>query len=181
METPKPLGVTAAPPSRRILVLPPLLDAIDAWQASPTDESRHALGVMLAKVAREMGLSVGRLRINAPPLADLDLDLDDGTTGAEFALRVPGDAKPIGLARPAPRTVVAGGVVLAESAIFVSNNQVCPLTPLAEQVGAKSGSVATSSCPTGSAGDTGNRRDRAGRGSRTQWAGLATTADEHSA
>lgn len=46
-----------------------------------------------------MGLRVGRLRINAPPLADLDLDLDDGTTGAEFALRVPGDAQPIGLAR----------------------------------------------------------------------------------
>ena len=99
MKTPEPLGVTDAPPSRRILVLPPLLDAIDAWQASPTDESRHTLGVMLAKVAREMGLSVGRLRINAPPLTDLDLDLDDGTTGAEFALRVPGDAQPIGLAR----------------------------------------------------------------------------------
>ncbi|MEO7295579.1 MAG: hypothetical protein ABIZ57_05515 [Candidatus Limnocylindria bacterium] len=44
--------------------------------------------------------------------------------------------------RPTARTVVAGAVFLAESAIFVSNNQVCPLTPLAEQVGANRGSVA---------------------------------------
>ena len=44
--------------------------------------------------------------------------------------------------RPGTRTLVAGGVVLAESAIYASNNQVCPLTPLAEQFGARSGSVA---------------------------------------
>jgi len=44
--------------------------------------------------------------------------------------------------RPAPRTLAAGAVVLAKSAIFVSNNQVCPLTPLAEQLGATRGSVA---------------------------------------
>ena len=43
--------------------------------------------------------------------------------------------------RPRRRTAVAGGVVLAESAVFVSNNQVCPLTPLAEQLGAGRGSV----------------------------------------
>ena len=33
-------------------------------------------------------------------------------------------------------------MVLLESAVFVSNNQVCPLTPLAQEMGAKSGSVA---------------------------------------
>ena len=43
---------------------------------------------------------------------------------------------------PRRRTVVAGGVVLVESAIYASNNQVCPLTPLAEQLGARRGSVA---------------------------------------
>ena len=31
--------------------------------------------------------------------------------------------------------------MLAESAIFVSNNNVCPLTPLAEELGAERGSV----------------------------------------
>jgi len=43
--------------------------------------------------------------------------------------------------RPRRRTAVAGGMVLAETAVFVSNNQVCPLTPLAEQLGAGRGSV----------------------------------------
>lgn len=31
--------------------------------------------------------------------------------------------------------------MLAESVVFVSNNQVCPLTPLAEELGAERGSV----------------------------------------
>jgi hypothetical protein len=43
--------------------------------------------------------------------------------------------------RPRRRTALAGGVVLAESVLFASNNQVCPLTPLAEELGADRGSV----------------------------------------
>jgi hypothetical protein len=43
--------------------------------------------------------------------------------------------------RPRRRTALAGGVVVAESLLFVSNNQVCPLTPLAEELGAERGSV----------------------------------------
>jgi hypothetical protein len=43
--------------------------------------------------------------------------------------------------RPGRRTALAGGAVLAESALFVSNNLVCPLTPLAEELGAERGSV----------------------------------------
>ncbi|MEO8246205.1 MAG: hypothetical protein ABI622_03710 [Chloroflexota bacterium] len=50
--------------------------------------------------------------------------------------------------RPRRRTAVAGAVVLGESAIYVSNNQVCPLTPLAEALGATSGSVADIFLPT---------------------------------
>ena len=45
------------------------------------------------------------------------------------------------LGRPRRRTAMAGFVVVAETAIYVSNNQVCPLTPLAEQLGAQRGSV----------------------------------------
>ena len=43
--------------------------------------------------------------------------------------------------RPRRRTALAGVVAVAEAAVFVSNNQVCPLTPLAEELGAISGSV----------------------------------------
>ena len=42
---------------------------------------------------------------------------------------------------PGKRTAITGGMVLAESALYVSNNQVCPLTPLAEEFGAERGSV----------------------------------------
>jgi hypothetical protein len=44
--------------------------------------------------------------------------------------------------RPRRRTAIALGVILAESTIYASNNQVCPLTPLAEELGAERGSVA---------------------------------------
>lgn len=43
--------------------------------------------------------------------------------------------------RPRRRTAYALGVGLAEGVIYVSNNQVCPLTPLAEAFGAESGGV----------------------------------------
>lgn len=39
------------------------------------------------------------------------------------------------------RATVAGLVAVAESAIYASNNFVCPLTPLAEALGASRGSV----------------------------------------
>ena len=35
----------------------------------------------------------------------------------------------------------AASIAIAESIVYASNNQVCPLTPLAEQLGATSGSV----------------------------------------
>lgn len=43
--------------------------------------------------------------------------------------------------RPRRRTAVALAVALAESAVYGSNNQVCPLSPLAEELRAASGSV----------------------------------------
>ena len=43
--------------------------------------------------------------------------------------------------RPRRRTAIAAGIALSESVIFASNNLVCPLTPLAEELGASSGSV----------------------------------------
>jgi hypothetical protein len=43
--------------------------------------------------------------------------------------------------RPRRRTALALGAALAETAIYGSNNLVCPLSPLAESLGASSGSV----------------------------------------
>jgi hypothetical protein len=44
--------------------------------------------------------------------------------------------------RPGRRGAAALGVAVVEAAVYVSNNQVCPLTPLAEELGAERGSVA---------------------------------------
>ena len=45
------------------------------------------------------------------------------------------------LGRPQLRTAIAGALVVTETAAYVTNNQVCPLTPLAEELGAARGSV----------------------------------------
>ena len=42
---------------------------------------------------------------------------------------------------PRQRTAFAAAVAIAESAVYASNNRVCPLSPLAEELGAESGSV----------------------------------------
>ena len=43
--------------------------------------------------------------------------------------------------RPSRSGAMALAVALCETAVYVSNNQVCPLTPLAQEVGAERGSV----------------------------------------
>ena len=43
--------------------------------------------------------------------------------------------------RTGRRAGVAAAVAIAETIVYASNNQVCPLTPLAETLGAESGSV----------------------------------------
>lgn len=43
--------------------------------------------------------------------------------------------------RPSRGGAIALAVAIGETAVYVSNNQVCPLTPLAEEVGAEKGSV----------------------------------------
>ena len=50
--------------------------------------------------------------------------------------------------RPGRRGAAALTVALGETAVYLSNNQVCPLTPLAEELGAERGSVADIFLPT---------------------------------
>lgn len=44
--------------------------------------------------------------------------------------------------RPHRRTAMAAAIALGESAVYVGNGFTCPLTPIAERLGAESGSVA---------------------------------------
>jgi hypothetical protein len=45
------------------------------------------------------------------------------------------------LGRPRRRTGVAAAIAITECAVFAGNGFVCPLTPIAERYGARSGSV----------------------------------------
>jgi len=100
---PDPSGAPTPGPGapHRFLLLPPVLEAFEAWQARPDADRTEALAGAIGELATRLGLSVGKLRMSAPPLPDLDLDLGAGTIGAEFVLRVPGDAKPVGSVRVA--------------------------------------------------------------------------------
>ena len=42
---------------------------------------------------------------------------------------------------PRRRTAAAAAIALGETVVYLSNNRVCPLTPLAEELGAESGTV----------------------------------------
>jgi hypothetical protein len=43
--------------------------------------------------------------------------------------------------RSGRRAIVAATIAVTETLVYASNNQVCPLTPLAEELGAESGTV----------------------------------------
>src|SRR5688500_1937463 len=81
------------------LLLPPLLEALDAWALDPGPATEGQIGTALVQLAQQLGLTVGRLRIAAPPLPELDLDLGPTSAGAELVLRIAGEAAPVGLVR----------------------------------------------------------------------------------
>ena len=94
------IGASEAPtPAARELILPPLLEAIQAWLDAPETGSERRLAAALADVASALGLRLGRLRVSAPPLPSLDLPFEPGTAGQELALRMPGERAPMGSIR----------------------------------------------------------------------------------
>src|SRR5688500_8656889 len=81
------------------LLLPPLLQALDAWALESDAATEAQIAAALVQLAEQLGLKVGRLRIATPPLPELDLDLGPTSAGAELVLRIPGEPAPIGLVR----------------------------------------------------------------------------------
>lgn len=108
----------ATPSSIVRLPLSPLLEAVEAWLLVPGPESTATVGVNLTALADRLGIAIGRLRIRAAPLPDLDLDLGAGITGAEFALRTAGRSRPIGYVRIAGQRTTASDLVRALELIF---------------------------------------------------------------
>ena len=83
----------------RPLLLPPLLEAIGAWRADATAPRVEALRTAVGDLAAALGVRVGAIRVAAPPLPELAVEVDAGDDVNEFPLRLPGDADPVGFAR----------------------------------------------------------------------------------
>jgi signal transduction histidine kinase len=83
----------------RFLLLLPVLEAVEAWRRDTSPATIARVASAIAGVAAALGLHLGRLRLAAPPLPELDIDLGGGTSGAEIVLRTPGEAVPIGSVR----------------------------------------------------------------------------------
>ena len=103
--------MTTAQP--HVLVLPPLLEAIDAWRVDPSPEAVDRVGASLAAVAEALDLRIGRIHVAAPPLPELDLDLGAGDAGADLELRLPGDEGAVGVAWVAGDPTQAASLVHA--------------------------------------------------------------------
>jgi signal transduction histidine kinase len=99
------------------LLLPGVVAARDAWLTDPVgaeDGLRDAIGAL----GSALGVSIGRVRISAAPLPDLDVTLGADSTGREFPLRTPGDPTPLGSARIGGDPAAADEVARALELVF---------------------------------------------------------------
>ena len=104
---------------RSWLRLGPPSTRYDAWVNGAEDPTSGAVALM------ETGRGLAELlKTGWRPKRTIILALWDGVRG-----------------QPRRSTAIAGGVVVVATAIYISNNHVCPLTPLAEDLGAARGSV----------------------------------------
>ena len=117
-----------APPSEhdppqegdRFLLLLPVLEAVEAWRRDANAATIERVASAIAGVATVLDLHLGRLRLAAPPLPELDIDLGAGTTGAEIVLRTPGQSVPVGSVRIGGDRHRAADLARALEMVFVS-------------------------------------------------------------
>jgi hypothetical protein len=101
-----------------------------AWRAV-------VIGVSAGRLDRRVrltpsGRNIGSYGLGSPP--------DDRVAGPIAACIAVFDWEGI-QKRPGRRAALAAAIAFAESVTHASNNQVCPLTPLAEELGARRGTV----------------------------------------
>lgn len=99
MTPPHSVDDRSAGTRNRSIVLLPVIEAVEAWRIAPDDRTAAALEAAITGLARVLELEVGRIRVAAPPLPELDFELAVGTRGAEFVLRAPREPTPIGSIR----------------------------------------------------------------------------------
>jgi signal transduction histidine kinase len=104
----------------RFLLLLPVLEAVEAWRRDTSDATITGVASAVAGVATALDLQVGRLRLAAPPLPELDIDLGSGTRGAEIALRTPAQPVPVGSVRIGGDPHRAADLARALEMVFIS-------------------------------------------------------------
>ena len=104
----------------RFLLLLPVLEAVEAWRRDTSGATITGVASAVAEVATALDLQVGRLRLAAPPLPELDIDLGSGTSGAEIVLRTPGQPVPVGSVRIGGDRHRAADLARALEMVFVS-------------------------------------------------------------
>jgi signal transduction histidine kinase len=119
------MASSAPPPhprstASRTLLLPPLLEAVEAWRVTPDAARARALSARLGELGARMGITVCGLRIGAPPLPDLDLELAPGVDAVEHPLRAPRQMEPFGSLRLVGDPEQATGLVRAVELAFVA-------------------------------------------------------------
>jgi signal transduction histidine kinase len=104
----------------RFLLLLPVLEAVEAWRRDATVATIERVASAIAGVAAALDLHMGRLRLDAPPLPELDIDLGAGTSGGEIVLRSPGQPVPVGSVRIGGDRHRAADLARALEMVFIS-------------------------------------------------------------
>ena len=108
------------PDGGRFLLLLPVFEAVEAWRRDTSAATIAGVASAVAGVASALDLKVGRLRLAAPPLPELDIDLGSGTSGAEIVLRTPGQPVPVGSVRIGGDRPRAADLARALEMVFIS-------------------------------------------------------------
>ncbi|HVM24096.1 MAG TPA: GAF domain-containing sensor histidine kinase [Candidatus Limnocylindrales bacterium] len=85
-----------APSRSRRLVVPALLDALEAWQAEPGPATAAPLAARVADMAQHLDLTVGEVHAEAPPLPELHLELTPRLGGRRLDLHSVTDNETVG-------------------------------------------------------------------------------------
>jgi signal transduction histidine kinase len=93
----RPEPPSAAPRPAR-LVVPTLLEALDAWQEDAGHETAASVVRAVRELAAHLDVAVGRLTLAAPPLPELTLDVGQAGDADEVVLRGPDGVEVIGTA-----------------------------------------------------------------------------------
>ena len=131
-----PASASPSGDHRPFLPLPDVLEALEAWRATPGTDATDRLRAALEVAAAALDLEIGRLTVVMPPLPELDLTVGPGTSGAEIVLRAPGESAPIGSVRITGDRDSASSLARAVELLLVATRNSAKASRAARQLNA---------------------------------------------